>query len=198
MNSFITNPYNKISPEDIVVGHYGGVSGNNPFEETVFKPFEESKLFKYYACSDGYILRVLKSNFNKEEKVSVYNRRGVAYCKVNQKDVAVKKIIFKTFCPSFKEGSIIVNVDGNIFNCRLSNLKVITKREQGIRTGGRGNNIPITVTYPNGKVNSFPSVRVAAKKLHCSYQCLLDYMKGTNKHSVLDGYIITKNMEVQK
>ena len=159
-----------------------------------FEKIDESKLFLYFACSDGYILRVLKSNYH-EEKVAIYQHKGRVCCKVNQKTIAVKKLIAKAFIYNYRNGDIIENIDGNPFNCALDNLRIITKRELGIRTGGRGNNIPVMVTAPNGKKAEYPSIRSAAQALFVSHQTLNEVLNGTRKNTVLNGYEI-KKMEV--
>jgi hypothetical protein len=159
--------------------------------ETRFEKIDESKLFLYYACTDGYILRVLKSTYA-EEKVKPYYRRGKAYGKVNQKDTPIKHLIAKAFIKKYKKGDIVENIDGNPMNCRLDNLRIITKQEFGKKTGGKGNNIPIVITFPDGQEREYPSIRSAAKDLFVSYQTVIDILNAKYKKTVLDGYKIRK------
>ena len=159
--------------------------------ETRYEQIDESKLFLYFACTDGFILRVLKSTYQ-EERVKVYKRRGKAYGKVNQKDIPIKHLIAKAFIKGYKKGNIVECIDGNPMNCRLDNLRIITKQEFGKKTGGKGNNIPIVVTFPDDSEQEFPSIRSAARALFVSYQTVIDILNGKYKNTVLDGYRIER------
>lgn len=158
---------------------------------TTFKIIDESKLYFYYACSDGYILRVLKSTYE-ETKVSAWKKNGKLTVKINQKEKVLKHLIAKAFLLDYFEGASVVNSDGDFRNCSADNLIVLTKQELGKQTGALSRQQPITVFYPDGNHEHFSSIRTAADSLHCSYQTILNYLKGAHKTSVLDGLVIQK------
>lgn len=154
-----------------------------------YKEIARGKLFIYYACSRGFVLRVLKSTYD-EQKVKVWYRRGAAYVKINQKNIPLKKVIAAAFLKDYKKGIIVETVNGNPFDCRVENLQLISKQEHGKRTGGRGNNTPVRVIFPNGQERDFPSMRSAAKALFVSYQTVINKANEKYKNTVLNGYQI--------
>lgn len=156
-----------------------------------FKLIAESKLFKYFASSRGYVLRVLKSNYE-EERVKVWKRRGKAYIKINYREIPLKQVIAAAFIKEYKKGDIVECIDGNIYNCRVENLRIISPQEHGRRTGGTSRNIPVRVIYPDGQQRDFPSERAAARELYCSYQTIINRVNGKYSKTVIDKYTITK------
>lgn len=157
---------------------------------TTFKKIASGKLFDYYACSDGYILRVTRSTMD-ERRVSTYIKHGkYATVKINGKEYTLKKIIAENFCKEYKPGLSITHKDTDVLNCKASNLVFYSKTELGRRTGAVAKHKTVLVTEPNGKKYLCYSVRDAAKHLNCSYQTVLDYISGKYKKSVLDGVVI--------
>lgn len=154
-----------------------------------FKEISRSKLFIYYACTDGYVLRVLKSNYD-EQKLKVWKRRGAAYVKMNYDDKPLKQIIAAAFIKGYKKGDIVECIDGNPFNCCIDNLRVLTKQEQGRRTGGSSRNIPVRVIFPDGSHRDYKSCRAAARDLFCSYQTIIDKLNKKWTSSVIKYEII--------
>lgn len=51
---------------------------------TQFKKIDSGKIYDYFACSDGYVLKVIKKTYN-ESRVCAYYRRGNLSVKINQK-----------------------------------------------------------------------------------------------------------------
>lgn len=160
-----------------------------------FKEISRSKLFIYYASTRGYVLRVLKSNYS-EEKVKVWYRRGKAYIKINYKEIPLKQVIAAAFLKEYKKGDIVECIDGNIYNCRVDNLRIVSPQEHGRRTGGKSRNIPVRVISPDGKQRDYPSERAAARALYCSYQTVINRVNGKYSKSVIDEYIIKRIKEV--
>lgn len=158
---------------------------------TRFEQIDESKLFLYYACSDGYILRVLKSTYE-ESRVRPYKKRGYLAVKVNQKEMVLKQVIAKTFLKDYFDGAVVTHKNGDFKDCRMENLLVLSKGEHIRSTGKTSRGQAVSVTFQNGERKCFASVREAAKGLHCSYQTVLDYLNGTYSSSVLDGMLIRK------
>lgn len=165
--------------------------------ETKYELIQESKYKKYYACSDGYILSVNKKDYSEQKLKGYLKKKKTGYVllvKINGKEYCVKHLIAKAFIKEYKGlESNVLHKNGKYDDCRVDNLLVVPKSQVAAVTGARANQIPITVTYPDGKSENFNSVRSAAKALYCSYQTVLDYMNGTFKSSVLDGIKITRS-----
>ena len=82
----------------------------------------------------------------------------------------------------------VVPIDGNELNCCITNLKIVDKREVARVTGPMSQSQVVVVKERNKPPVEYSSVRKAAKALYCSYQTLLDYLKGKYKTSVLKKY----------
>ena len=155
-----------------------------------YKLIESGKLYDYYACSDGFVLRVLRSTYA-EEKVKPYIAKGKVTVKINFKDVRLATAIARAFVPGHRKGAVIAHKDGDKYNCRADNLEIISSREHGRRTGGRNSRCrAVIVKEPGGCERRFDSVRQAAAEYFVSYQTMLDYMKKPGKRSSLWGFEI--------
>ena len=158
---------------------------------TQFKKIDSGKIYDYFACSDGYVLKVTKKTYN-ESRVCAYYRRGDLSVKINQKEQKLKHIIARAFIPKYKPGMCVTFKDGNRYNCAATNLLVYNKRELGEKTGHMSRARDIKIMFPDGEIKHYRSIRQAAKDLYVSYQTLADYIKGSTKSSVLSEYKIIK------
>lgn len=76
------------------------------------------------------------------------SRQGVPY------DFNTRRIIYSTFCETIdfqKDGMLVINVDGDGFNNRVSNLKLVTKSEKCKRVFIRDRIDPILKTADRSK-----------------------------------------------
>lgn len=146
----------------------------------------------YCVYESGLVTRTYKHGL-KEFKVAVFMRRGKAAVKCGQKEFILKHLVASQFIPEYKKGMAVVCVDGDEFNCCVENLCVIGKSQLGRLTGWKSTSQPVKVeNKTTGEVQTYRSIREAAKKLNCSYQTVLDYLKGTYKNSCLTDFSITK------
>lgn len=158
---------------------------------TKYKKISSGQIYDYFACSDGYILRVRKTTYN-ETRVKEFLKRGTVIVKINYKEMAVKSIIAKCFIPGDHSGMIINHKDGNPWNNSVDNLSFISKKDFFNRIECNAKAESIEITAPDGRVKVYPSIRKAAKALFVSYQTILDYLNGKYKSSILNGYKIRK------
>lgn len=156
------------------------------------KQFYHSERADFCVYADGRVTRTWKKSMV-EELVQVYMRRGKAMLKCGQKTFILKHVVAEAFIPEYRKGASVVCIDRNELNCSVDNLCVMSSRQLGRLTGHMAKSWKITVKeLSTGKTQKFRSVREAAKSLNCSYQTLLDYMKGKVKNSCLCGYEIKR------
>ena len=156
----------------------------------------ETDKHSYYVSNQGYVLSVSSKRF-KERRLTGYvkqGRKNAPYIiKIGSKEKCIKHLVAQAFIPDYKgDKSVILHKDRNKKNCHVDNLIVVSKRQVNQVTGPLSRSQKIVVTDNQGKETVYSSIRKAATALNCSYQTLLDYMKGRYKSSVLDGYKIVK------
>lgn len=160
-------------------------------EETRYKLISSSRLYDYYVASNGSILKYLRSSY-KESTIKGYLHRKRLTVKIQGKEYTVKNLVAKSFMPGYKKGMVVLNIDGNPWNNAVDNLELISQREYNRITGPMATSQRIEVFTPDGKRKVYSSIRKAAKDMYVSYQTILDYMKGSYRSSVLDGYSFRK------
>lgn len=156
----------------------------------------ETDKHRYYVSNQGYVLSVSSKSY-KERRLTGYvkqGRKNAPYIiKLDGKEKCIKHLVAQAFMPDYKgDKSVILHKDGNKKNCRVDNLIVVSKRQVNQITGALSTSQKVVVTDKQGIETVYSSIRKAAIALNCSYQTLLDYMKGRYKSSVLDGYRIVK------
>lgn len=156
----------------------------------------ETDKHRYYVSNQGYVLSVSSKSF-KERRLTGYvkqGRKSAPYViKIGKQEKCIKHLVAQAFLPDYKNNkSVVLHKDGNKKNCHADNLIVVSKRQVNQITGPLSRSQKIAVTDSQGKETVYSSIRKAAIALNCSYQTLLDYMKGGYKSSVLDGYRIVK------
>lgn len=161
-----------------------------------FELVHETKRHKYYVSNYGYVLSVTSKSY-KERKLKGYvkqGRKNAPYViKLGDKEKCIKHLVAQAFIPEYKGAdSNVLHKDGNKLNCRADNLIVVPKSQVAKITGPQSRSQAVIVVDNKGLETTFSSVRKAANNLNCSYQTLLDYMKGKYKNSVLDGFTIRK------
>ncbi len=147
----------------------------------------ENSKFYYYASSKGYISRVDKTT-HRERIQTPYMHHNRLRVKVSSKDYNLAALIAKTFMRDYKDKCCVGYKDGNITNCSIDNLFLYSYSDHGRKTGYLSRSHPVIVHEFKKEPVRYRSVREAAKALYCSYQTLLDYLKGASKHSVLKKY----------
>lgn len=160
-----------------------------------FELVAKSDKKKYYASNKGYILSVDKKSYS-EKKLKSYLKAKIKnppyVVKIDGKERIVKHLIAKAFLHEYKENDCcILHKDGNKNNCAVDNLIIVPKKLVNKVTGPMSRSCPVIVCDLTGEEQQYSSIRKAALALNVSYQTLLDYMKGTYSHSVLDGYVIS-------
>lgn len=158
------------------------------YDEEIWKRFEtNSKVFIYSVSDFGRVMRTAKKSY-KENVANLYVHKGVQCVKINRKEYRVKKLVLKIHSKDYQEGIGIIHKDGDLTNCKLTNLQMITKQELGALTGGLTKKSQKVIC--NGQI--FSSERKCAKHLFCSYQALNDYLNGKVKNSVLSEHKIRR------
>lgn len=146
----------------------------------------------YCVYDSGLVTRTYKKSV-REVRVAVYIRHGKAAVKCGQKEFILKHLVASKFIPGYKKGMAVICVDGNELNCGVENLCVMNKGQLGRLTGWQATAQALKVKDKStGEVKTYRSIREAAKSLNCSYQTVLDYLKGTYKNSCLTNFKITK------
>ena len=154
--------------------------------------FYETQRAIYCAYDNGSITRTWKGNKH-EEECKVYLNKNNAFVKAGQKNIIVKHLMAELFIKGYKKGMPVLCADKNELNCSVDNLIICTKRQLGKETGHLSHkNHQLRVTFPNGKVKTYNSVRKASNELYCSYQTIIDYMNGKSINSILSGYKIKR------
>jgi len=139
----------------------------------------KSKVYTYKICENGKVLRTSKKHFI-ESTSHPYMKHGNLAIKIASKEYYVKHLVAQAFISGYKKGDSVVLKDSNASNCELGNLLVFKKSELGRITGGDSRRRPVIADGVE-----YYSVRDCARRLHCSYQTVLDYLSGGVKNSVL-------------
>ena len=156
----------------------------------------ETDKHRYYVSNQGYVLSVSSKSY-KERRLTGHvkqGRKNAPYTiRIGGKDKSIKHLVAQAFMPDYKGlDSNILHKDGNKKNCHVDNLIIVPKKQVCKITGPLSRSQKVVVTDKHGTETVYSSIRKAAIALNCSYQTLLDYMKGRYKSSVLDGYKIVK------
>lgn len=137
------------------------------FDIEKWQLFREGKYHYYYVSDKGRVKYKHKSTKNETyAKVSLKN--GKAVIRVNKNFVQLKNLVAKNFSSrKYKSAAnpIVVNIDGDPFNCDIDNLKIMSLKE--FRNTFSQNKDKPCVLYENGKlVKTFKSIREAGKILY--------------------------------
>lgn len=150
----------------------------------------ESKYNLWYINSMGYVVRLSKKDNSKRVLKPFFKKRNICV-KVSGKTTYIKTLVAKYFCHEYKPGICIGFKDNDPTNCNIENLYFYSYEENGRLTGHMSKAQPLIIEFQKGNKKErieFRSIREAAKHLYCSYQTLLDYLKGKYKTSVLNDY----------
>ncbi len=160
--------------------------------ETRYIRIAVGQVYEYYIGTDGLIHRLTRKS-GKESIMRGTLKRGTVVIRINGKHESIKKIVAHAFIPRSRVGRwVIKHIDGDPWNNAVENLQLIPQREYSRITGPMSGSQRIEVITPEGERKDYSSIRKAAKDLFVSYQTILDYMSGSYKSSVLDGYIIRR------
>lgn len=160
--------------------------------ETRYKRIAVGQVYEYYIGTDGLIHKLTRKS-GIESIMHGTLKRGAVVVKINGKHKSIKAIVAQAFIPQSRKGRwVIKNIDGNPWNNAVDNLELISQREYNRITGPMATSQRIEVFTPDGKRKVYSSIRKAAKDMYVSYQTILDYMKGSYKSSVLEGYSFRK------
>lgn len=160
--------------------------------ETRYKRIAFGQVYEYYIGTDGLIHKLTRKT-GRESIMRGTIKNGTVVVKINGKHETIKKLVARAFIPQSRVGRwVIKHIDGNPWNNAVNNLQLIPRNEYNRITAGMAKGHPIEVVKPGGEIVQYSSVRKAAKEMYVSYQTILDYMNGTYKSSVLDGYTIRK------
>lgn len=129
--------------------------------------FCESQKNYYYVSDKGRVKYKQKSTKNEVfAKIALVD--GKATIRVNKKHVLLKNLVAKNFASrEYKKtiNPVVINVDGNPYNCNIENLKIMSLKEFR-NTFSQNKDKPCSL-YKNGKlVKTFKSIREAGKNLY--------------------------------
>lgn len=121
----------------------------------------------YYYVSDKGRVKYKNKNTKKDAYSKVILKDNKAVVRVNQKFVQVKNLVAKNFLSRqyFKtENPVVINIDGDPYNCSLENLQLMPWNE--FRKTYTQRKCLSCVLYKNGvPVKTFKSLREAGKEL---------------------------------
>lgn len=151
--------------------------------------YAEAKFFDgihndYYVNTKGEIFAVSHATGKKKFlKKRIYN--NCAYVKVSGKgQVQVKNLVARHFLKT-KPHQVVMNENGNLYDCRVKNLVILSKQECGKLTGGK-NNKPVGL-YDNRKiVKRWKSAKECAAALYCSDHTIRNICNKVTKKPMYD------------
>lgn len=158
---------------------------------TLYQLVDENARFIYYVTTEGTVVRRNKKT-NEETNCCTFIQTKscgsrLKYAKFNFKTYNLATLVYRSFKRGYDSKiHYIAYKDGDINNCSLDNLYI--KSRSYIPSLQKATAVKARkVVIKEGKNASvvYPSVRSAAKALYCSYQCLLDYLAGKRKKSVV-------------
>lgn len=154
---------------------------------------------KYEASFFGHIRRIYRT---KPPKIlSQYEKQGnrhgsrKLFVKLTKdgetgKDVNVAQIIYMTHIGPIPEGFVVVHKNGSFTDNVAGNLKLMSRREVGLKYGVLSKKKCVVKISPDGEeVEFYYSAREAARKNFMSYQTIIDRCNGiVKKHAAPDGF----------
>lgn len=103
-----------------------------------------------------------------------------------RKNKKVHRIVLETFCPQPNPELEVNHIDEDVYNNRLDNLEWVTKVYNIQYSLGH----PVEQVNLDGEViNTFPSMRAAARHIQCDVSTLLDKIK---EHKLFKNYYWVK------
>lgn len=153
----------------------------------------ETKDGKLYYIHTSGVLAVKYKNGKERLIKGTLNNRGHMVVKIEGKTYKLKNLVAAETINGYKPGMPIVMKDGNPRNCDCYNLKMLTPKQLGVKTGGTTKkSIKVSI---NGKI--YNSIRQAAKSIYVSPQTLSDYLH-TGKSKVIDPKLNIKLVKADK
>lgn len=133
---------------------------------------------KYEISNYGNIRRIYQ---NVAKDLKTYRKGSICITKITlkngkRKEINIGKLVAETFIRKLKANEVIYHKNGYILDNRIENLEIITKKEQGKRTGFLSRQRAIVMLDKDGVINRvFKGTREAAKELFISRQTVSDY-----------------------
>lgn len=159
--------------------------------EYFWKLIEKTETGKeYYLHTSGIVAVHYKNGKERVLTPCMSSTQKKAMIKIGTKSRILKHLVAQAVYPAYKKGTPVLCRDRNEMNCDYKNLIITSKSHLGKLTGhlsGKGK--PVRV-YINDKWQVCRSARAAAKVLNCSYQTVLDALKGRVKKSCLEGRLL--------
>ncbi len=133
--------------------------------------------------STGHYRKIKTYTCLKKNKSGIKERQ---YLAVNAHGLIARRaarIVAEVWVPNPHQKQVVHQIDGDFMNIHPSNLKWISKTLHGMTTGySLKRSKPVEMIDESGRViESFESVRDAAKELNLSYQTVSDYCKNKVK-----------------
>ena len=166
------------------------------FQNKTFHEIPKGK-GKYFICKETTeILSLMRPNFPKILKQAI-NSNGYYmvgfFTKPNRININVHRTMMETFVTNYENHNTINHKDGNKLNNQLDNLEYCTTTfniqhafETGLHT--KFTNKPVYQFSLKGELlNSFSSLRIAAKAVKCDPANICACLKGKSKHAM--GYL---------
>lgn len=140
---------------------------------------------KYYATKHGKIFRVFKNG--KKRELKGYKKANVYCVKLSNKEFLFNRVIWETFKGSIPDGYVVVRKTSVLTENSLENLRLVSKKQHGAKTGPRSRSKEVVLTNDNGEIiNFWPSARKAAKDLFVSHQTVNDVCNGKIQKTLIN------------
>ena len=151
--------------------------------------YYESERYIYYISSLGYFERFNKQRYpdmriyeDRLEVLASHISKNVARTFVGNKWVTNHQEVIKYFKPQLLEkGRYIKHINGNIWDCNLENLAVVSQQEIQKKVG-RGVKLQATI---NGERCVYNSISECAENIYVVRLCVIRHLQGKTKSPYL-------------
>lgn len=143
-------------------------------KEETFKDIRicDGKTCTYYASRNGEFFVKYANGTIRQIKKFKDPYLDYALVTINKRNYRAKNLIAKYFIKEFKKNDVVIQKNGDIFDCRVENLKVVPRKAHSKRKCGLGRAKKVGL-YQNGKlVKTWDSTRRCAKDLFCCYRTI--------------------------
>lgn len=144
-------------------------------EKEEWKPIYNS--LNYEISSYGNVRRIYNNTI---KPIKTYRKNSICIAKIiidgKRKEVNIGKLVAENFIRILKDNEVIFHKNTCILDNRVENIEIITKKEQGKRTGYLARQKSVVMLDDDGVINRiFKGTREAAEQLFISRQTVSDY-----------------------
>ena len=191
LNNSVTNLEWVSYSENVEKAHQTGLIGSRRKREVYTKDlngeiWRDIKDFPLYKISNYGRIRNLKTDTILRPsytcgyyKVRLSNNGLVS-------DFLVHRLVYDTFCGTYKKGYVIDHIDGNKLNNKADNLRLLSESDNvmaSLYETHTNHSAKAVDQYDlNGKyINTYPSTKEAARELHLDSSTISKVCRGVNK-----------------